>query len=94
MDGLRPKNTIMLSTVGRYCPHCTKVLHFQYDSTYAGCSHKPILLVKRANKNTKDWFWGCRNFPKCKYTENRAKTRIEREIKTRSWANAQCSPHY
>jgi ssDNA-binding Zn-finger/Zn-ribbon topoisomerase 1 len=94
MNGLQPKNTMMLSTAGRYCPRCTKVLHFQYDSTYGGCSHNPILLVKRINKNTKDWFWGCPNFPKCKYTESRPKTRFERGIQIRSWANAQCGPHY
>ena len=77
-----------------YCPNCTKVEHFSYDSTYAGRAKNPVLLVKKINKNTKDWFYGCPNFPTCKYTKNRPKTKSEKDIEIRSWANAQCGPHY
>jgi ssDNA-binding Zn-finger/Zn-ribbon topoisomerase 1 len=46
-------------------------------------------LIKRINKNTKDWFWGCSMFPKCKYSANRPKTHKEREIEIWAWANSQ-----
>ena len=72
----------------RYCPHCTKVFREQFDSTYAGFSYSPAFLVKRINSKTKDWFYGCPNFPKCKYTEKRPETSIERNIRIRAWANS------
>lgn len=78
----------------RYCPKCTKVVYSSYDSTYAGYSEEPIYLVKRINSNTKDWFWGCPNFPKCKYSENRPLTDKERKIKLVAWANSLEGPHF
>ena len=72
----------------RYCPRCTQVVHFQHDSTYAGKSKNPAILVKRINKKTNDWFFGCPNFPRCTYSENRPQTMQERNVKTWAWANA------
>ena len=79
----------------RYCPKCTKVHHYQHDSTYAGVSKNPVMMVKRTNKSTGDWFWGCPNFPKCKYSENRPPTSEETRRRTWAWANAQGGgPHW
>ena len=55
---------------------------------------KPVLMIKRVNTKTNDWFWGCSNFPKCKNSENRPSTEREKASKVNSWANAQCGPHY
>lgn len=78
----------------RYCPKCTEVHHLPHDATYAGVSKNPVFLVRRTNKKTNDWFYGCPNFPKCKYSENRPKTHQEITRETWAWANAQCGPHY
>lgn len=91
---MKPAGYIMLWPGPRYCPRCTVVVHFRGDYTYGGCSKNPIYLVKRKNKTTNDWFWGCPNFPECKYSENRAKTARERDIDIWAWANAQCGPHF
>lgn len=88
-----PKSWISLAGKN-YCPKCTKILHHRFDSTYAGFSLNPVILVKRINKKTNDWFWGCPNFPKCKYSRNRSKTHREIQIQTWAWANAQEGPHY
>jgi ssDNA-binding Zn-finger/Zn-ribbon topoisomerase 1 len=55
---------------------------------------KPVFLVRKTNKKTGDWFYGCPNFPKCKYSENRPLTKAESDAKVCAWANAQCGPHY
>lgn len=94
MNDGKPEGAIMLWPGPRYCRECTKVNHFKYDSTYAGYSMNPVYLMKRFNKITNDWFWGCPNFPKCKYSENRSKTRKEKDIKTWAWANSLCGPHF
>lgn len=90
---IRGKEYTTLYGGPRYCPYCTVVNHFARDSTYAGASENPVYLVKRINKQTNDWFWGCPNFPKCNYSENRPLTMEEKNIKTWAWANAQ-GGHY
>lgn len=67
-----------------YCPKCTVVHYEKYDSSYAGYSKNPVLLVKRINKQTKDWFYGCPNFPKCKFSRSRPRT--SHEIYIKDWA--------
>ncbi len=78
-----------------YCPNCTQLI---YSPTDYYRSHKysknPIFLVKRINKKTNDWFWGCPNFPKCKFSQNRPETSEERNRRTWAWANATGGPHY
>lgn len=88
------KKFLIANLKKRFCPKCTKIEHFPFDCTYAGKTSNPIYLVKRTNKDTKDWFWGCPNFPKCKYSENRPLTREEKDIKIRSWANSRCGPYF
>lgn len=29
-------------------------------------------LVRRQNRHTGEWFWGCDQFPACRYTQNDA----------------------
>jgi len=78
----------------RYCPKCTEIVHFSHDSTYAGCSVSPAFLVRRINSKTNDWFYGCPNFPKCKYTQKRPPTQREIDIKTKAWANSLGAENY
>jgi ssDNA-binding Zn-finger/Zn-ribbon topoisomerase 1 len=89
-----PKGAKRLAFGPRYCPKCTKIINYKFDYTYAGCSYNPVFLIKKQNKKTKDWFWGCPNFSKCKYSENRAQTKVEKDIKIRAWANSLCGPHF
>ena len=53
------------------------------------CPNCNILLIKRINKKSKDWFLGCPNFPKCKFSQNRPDTAKEMDIKIWAWANSQ-----
>lgn len=80
----------------RYCPHCTKIGYepIESDRPYAPYTYKIYYLVKRINKSTNDWFWGCPNFPTCRYSENRPLTQEEQDIKTWAWANSYAGPHY
>ena len=81
----------------RCCPECTKIVRYLPWHDPLGAQPvevKPVFLVRRVNKRTNDWFFGCPNFPKCKHSENRPKTKAERDIATRSWANALYDPHY
>lgn len=94
MSDFKPKNAKMLYPGPPYCKKCTKIIHFRFDYTYAGCSFNPIYLIKRINKKTKDWFWGCPNFPKCKYSKNRLLTKKENDIKIYVWANSLYGPHF
>jgi len=70
-----------------YCPSCTGDL--SYRGTEGYFAKDPVFLIKRNNRNTNDWFWGCPNFPRCKHSRNRPKTIAERNISTWAWANAQ-----
>lgn len=35
----------------------------------------PVYLVKRINGKTKELFWGCPNFPKCKFSYQKPRQR-------------------
>lgn len=76
------------------CPLCSHITKW-YSST--SLDHpvevEPMFLVKRVNRHTNDWFWGCPNFPRCRHTENRPPTREELDIKTWAWANATNPPN-
>lgn len=80
----------------RTCPECTKILKYLPHHDPLGAQPvkvEPVYLVRRVNKATKDWFFGCPNFPKCRYSENRPRTKAERGIATRAWANALFGPN-
>lgn len=80
----------------RTCPDCTEIVRYLPHHDPLGTQPvevKPVFLVRRVNKRTNDWFYGCPNFPKCKHSENRPKTKAERDIATCSWANALYDPH-
>jgi hypothetical protein len=75
----------------RVCPDCTKITRCLPWHDPLGAQPvdvEPVFLVKRINKRTGDWFYGCPNFPRCRHSENRPKTKAERSIETRAWANA------
>lgn len=72
-----------------YCPGCTKDARLGNDTSGYRYSVAPVFLVKRTNSKTGDWFWGCPNFPSCKFTKSRPLTQLERDAITRAWAEAQ-----
>lgn len=74
----------------KFCPKCTEI------NCIDGSLYYKVLvrLEYKKNKKTNDWFYGCSNFPKCKYSENKVLTEEERQVKIESWANAQCGPHF
>lgn len=52
-----------------YCPNCTKTW-WDYETPWGPVaprlySENPVLLILKEGKYGK--FWGCPNFPKCKY---------------------------
>lgn len=80
----------------RTCPNCTKILRYLPWHDPLGIQPvevKPVFLIKRVNQKTGDWFFGCPNFPACKHSENRPKTKAERDIGCRAWANALYDPN-
>ena len=73
------------------CPHCTKIMRYipWHDSLGSQpVEVNPVFLIRRVNKRTNDWFFGCPNFPKCKYSKNRPKTKQEKDIMVRASMNA------
>jgi hypothetical protein len=61
----------------RYCPNCTEVYEVHdteppYDTYYY--SDNPVMLILKEGKWGK--FWGCPNFPKCKYSENAERKKV------------------
>jgi ssDNA-binding Zn-finger/Zn-ribbon topoisomerase 1 len=82
----------------RYCPKCTKVKECNDDRSggFAGVkmSKDPVWLVRKVNRETQHWFYGCPNFPECRHSENRPLTAEEVKFRTRARANAFCGPHY
>ncbi len=79
------------------CPECTKIVRYLPWHDPLGAQPvevEPVFLVRRINKRTNDWFFGCPNFPKCKHSKNRPKTNAERDMASRSWANGLYDPHH
>ncbi len=73
------------------CPNCTTILHYLPWHDPIGeqpVEVIPVFLIKKINRKTKDWFFGCPNFPKCRYAKSRPKTAQEINIKCRAWANS------
>lgn len=73
------------------CPECTKIVRYIPWHDELGSRPVeviPVFLVKRINKKTGDWFFGCPNFPKCKYSKSRPKTKTEKDREIWSWANS------
>jgi hypothetical protein len=78
------------------CPHCTKIVEHLPWHDLLGSQPvivTPVFLVRCINSKTQDWFWGCPNFPECKYSKNRSKTEAERTSDTRAWANSLYPPN-
>jgi len=78
------------------CPVCTEIAEYLPWHDILGSRPVkviPVFLIKRTNSRTQDWFWGCPNFPKCKYTKNRNKTHVEQTRETRAWANSLYPPN-
>ena len=54
----------------RICPSCSKrtgVAGSWYDPLTIT---EPVFLIKRVNRSAMEEFWGCPNFPKCRYSWN------------------------
>jgi DNA topoisomerase-1 len=56
--------------VPRWCKECTKTFSRPHINPRSKeiCTEDPVWLVLREGKYGK--FWGCPNFPKCKYSES------------------------
>ena len=78
------------------CPNCTKITKYLPHHDLLGSKPVeviPVFLVRRTNTKIKDWFWGCPNFPKCRYSKNRPKTQEEIKTNVRIWANSLYAPN-
>jgi len=60
----------------RYCQQCTETYLVKEKEVPWECftySKNPVRLIKKEGKYGE--FWGCPNFPKCKYSESVTKKR-------------------
>jgi hypothetical protein len=61
------------------CPYCSKTKGI-WGSWYAPEELvEPLFLVEKLNSKTQQKFFGCPNFPKCKYSYNKPRT-VYKEI--------------
>lgn len=56
------------------CPWCSQYTGMEASWYDPPVMVSPVYCIKRVNKQTQDTFWGCPNFPKCKYSYNKPRT--------------------
>jgi hypothetical protein len=59
----------------RTCPNCSEYTGMEASWLDPPKLVTPVFLVERINKTSNEKFWGCPNFPKCKYSYNKPRKR-------------------
>lgn len=54
----------------RTCPNCSTYTGMEASWLDPAKMVTPVYCVERTNKSTGEKFWGCPNFPSCKYSYN------------------------
>lgn len=55
----------------RTCPSCSEYTGMEASWSDPPKLVKPVYCVERVNRATQEKFWGCPNFPKCRYSYNK-----------------------
>lgn len=59
----------------RTCPNCSEYTGMEASWLDPPKLMKAVYCVKRVNRATLEEFWGCPNFPKCRYSYNKPRPR-------------------